>query len=171
MESRHSRHTGRREIFTREIPQSLQSEGKKTEKTLRTAVTIGATRELRCSARSTRRCRSRVARLLKTTSSRWCLLAQYALILRPWGESTEAISIVASCARCNVVRRSSLESHRHFISFHCFHPCGGASIRSPRIPVRRGRMGARSTCPCTKCCRHANLRRHNYLGYRRGLCI
>ena len=54
-------------MFTRGTSQSLQLEGKSTEKTLWTAVTIGATRDVRCSARSVRRCRSKVARLLKTT--------------------------------------------------------------------------------------------------------
>src|SRR5271166_757769 len=67
MESRHSWHTGRREMVKRGIPQSLQSEGKKTEKMLRAALNNGATKSTRCLARSLRRCRSKVARLLKTT--------------------------------------------------------------------------------------------------------
>jgi hypothetical protein len=41
--------------------------GNATGKTLRTTVTHGATRNERCSARCIRRCRSRVAGLLKTT--------------------------------------------------------------------------------------------------------
>ena len=53
-------------MLLRGTPQRRQSEGKKTEKTLRTTVRIGATRGTRCSARSIRRFRLSCAQLLKT---------------------------------------------------------------------------------------------------------
>jgi hypothetical protein len=67
MQSRHSWHAGTRQMVRRRMSQRLRLEGKRAEKMLWTAVTNAATRDVRCSARSTRRCRSRVARLLKTT--------------------------------------------------------------------------------------------------------
>src|SRR5215469_1612028 len=67
IESAHCSHTGSREEFVRGRLQILQSEGNAIEKMLRTTVNNGATRKERCSARCIRRCRSRVARLLKTT--------------------------------------------------------------------------------------------------------
>src|SRR5271165_469285 len=69
MASRHSVQTGIREMLSSGVLQSLQSEGKRTEKMLRDRVFKGATRTARNSARSFRRFRSSVSRLLKTTSN------------------------------------------------------------------------------------------------------
>jgi hypothetical protein len=49
------------------VPQSLQSEGKRTEKTFRRMVCRGAKTTARCGARCLCRSRSSVSRLLKTT--------------------------------------------------------------------------------------------------------
>src|SRR5271169_5971421 len=114
IESKHSWQTGRREMFTRGIPQSLQSEGKKTEKTLRTTVNNGATRKERCSARCIRRCRSSVARLLKTTLQSM-VPAYDALVRCRLAESTEAFSIVACQFQCNAAGDTLPQIHRDFI--------------------------------------------------------
>ena len=64
---RHSRHTGRREMLSRGVWQSLQSEGNRMPKTLSSKVCKGATRIARCGARGSRRVRLSVSRLLKMT--------------------------------------------------------------------------------------------------------
>src|SRR5208283_5162625 len=67
MATRHSAQTGIREILSSGALQSLQSDGKRTEKTLRSRVCKGATRRARCPARCCRCFRFSVSRLLKTT--------------------------------------------------------------------------------------------------------
>ena len=64
---RHSGRTGIREMLLSGVSQSLQSEGKRTEKTLRRRACKGAKATARCWARSLRRPRFSVSRLLKTT--------------------------------------------------------------------------------------------------------
>ncbi len=171
MESRHSGHTGRREMFTRGILQSLQSEGKKTEKTLWTAATIGATRDVRCSARSLRRCRSRVARLLKTTLQSMMLPTRNARSRYRGTESTGAISIVISTAPCNADTDSRTPIHRRFMPREDFRDSAQIFPSLQSTSPRRDRMDSAPSWACTKCSRHANLRRHIYLGSTRGLRI
>jgi len=172
MESRHSGHTGRREMFTRGTPQSLQSEGKRTEKMLCTAVTIGATRDVRCSARPGRRCRLRIARLLKTTLQSM---------------------VLAGPVRAHPPYRGRKHRGHQYIGLSHEAQCGGRllnrdapaframrAVRRPRFDrfdwsqlrrVLRAKMKVSLACTCTKYARHANLRRHSYLGYTRGLPI
>ena len=113
IESRHFSQTGSREMFVRGRLQILQSEGNATEKTLRTTVDNGATRKKRCSARCIRRCRSRVARLLKTTLQSM-VPARDTPVRRP-SEGTEGFSIVTSQKWCNAGSGSPAVIHRVFI--------------------------------------------------------
>jgi hypothetical protein len=168
MESRHSWHTGSREMFTRGISQSLQLEGKSTAKTLRIDVTIGATRDVRCSARSARRCRSRVARLLKTTLQSIVPPTRNARARYRGTESTCEISIVISAIWCNAEADSREPDSS---AFHAGVVASGALAAPNPNAVPHDRMDALLACTCTKCYRHANLRRHSYLRFARGLRI
>ncbi len=56
-------------MLSREVPQSLQSEGKRTEKILCRRTRKGARATARCRARRSRRVRVSVSQLLKTTSN------------------------------------------------------------------------------------------------------
>src|SRR5271167_4440869 len=67
MASRHSVQTGVRESLLSGALLTLQSRGKRAEKMRRKTASRGATRTAGCSARCSRRLRSSVPRLLKTT--------------------------------------------------------------------------------------------------------
>src|SRR5208283_5215035 len=67
MASRHSVQMGIREVLLSRLLLTLQSRGKRTEKMRRRMASRGARRTARCLARCSRRFRSSVSRLLKTT--------------------------------------------------------------------------------------------------------
>jgi len=132
--------------------QSLQSEGKRTGKTLRTMVNNGATKEVRCSARCVRRCRSRVPRLLKTTLQSMVPVLG-ALVRCRQAEGTEDFSIVSSQFQCNVAPDTFGKDSRRI------HGAWPASHQS------------HAAYTCIKRHRRANLRRHSYFHLKDALSV
>jgi len=134
--------------------QILQSEGNATEKTLRTTVNHGATRKEHCSARpaSRDRCRSRVARLLKTTLQSM-VPARDTLVRRP-SEGTEAFSIsdLPRMVQCRL--RFPVAIHRVFM--------GRRSQQLSLVPVTASR-GQKLELPrllCVLCVLGGEIPRH-----------